>query len=107
MKLCLFLAIVTLARAADFDATVKPFLSSNCAACHNDRSAAGGLNVSAFFDPATLGTRRDGWEKILSRVRSGQMPPKNAPKPSADQVDAFIAYIQTEFDRIDSTTGKK
>ncbi len=107
MKLSLFFAAASLAHAAAFDTAVKPFLSNNCAACHNDRSAAGGLNVSMFLDPATVETRRDGWERILSRVRSGQMPPKNAPKPASAQIDAFIACIQAEFDRMDSKADKK
>jgi mono/diheme cytochrome c family protein len=107
MKLPLFLAAASLARAAAFDTAVRPFLTDNCVACHNDRSAAGGLNVSVFFDSATLETRRENWERILSRVRSGQMPPKNAPKPTSAQIDAFIACIQAEFDRMDSKGEKK
>jgi len=107
MKLSLLLAIAALARAADFDIAVKTVLSNNCVTCHNDRSAPGGLNVNAFLDPATLETRRDGWERILSRVRSGQMPPKNAPKLTPAQVDAFVAYVQAELDRTDSRPDRK
>ncbi|HKD08745.1 MAG TPA: hypothetical protein VKB79_22775 [Bryobacteraceae bacterium] len=107
MKLSLLLAIAALARAADFDTAVKPVLTNNCVICHNDKSAPGGLNASAFLDPATLETRRDGWERILSRVRSGQMPPKNAPKLAPAQVDTFIAFIQAELDRTDSKSDKK
>jgi hypothetical protein len=35
------------------------------------------------------------------------MPPKNAPKPTPAQVNAFVAYIQAELDRAESKSQKK
>lgn len=87
-----------------FEKTVQPVLGVNCAPCHNDRLASGGLNVSIFSSPASIAQHREGWEKILRKLKSGEMPPKGAPRPSQQQVDALFQFIQAEFERADRKT---
>jgi hypothetical protein len=89
------------AGGATFDQSVKPVLSGTCAGCHNDKLASGGLNVSAFLDPASISANREGWELILDKLRSGEMPPKGIPKPPAEQIDGLIGYVSGEFERAD------
>jgi cytochrome c553 len=86
---------------ASFDGTVRPVLAHSCAPCHNDRLASGGLNLSLFATASSLTHERDGWERILQRIKSGEMPPKGTPRPPADQTDALIKFIEAEFDRAD------
>jgi hypothetical protein len=64
-----------------FDTAVRPVLSQTCAACHNDKLASGGLNVALFLDPSSLETKREAWEAILGKLRTGEMPPKGIPAP--------------------------
>ena len=94
----------SLAATPSFDSAVKPVLTQTCAGCHNEKLASGNLNVTAFLDPASLTAKRDAWEVIAKKVRSGEMPPKGIPKPPAEQVDAFLKVLQTEFDRADKNT---
>ena len=86
---------------AAFDGVVQPFLSRHCVACHNGRTAAGGLNVQTLNSPASLTENRDEWEKIVRRISSGEMPPKTLPRPSAGDVKAVTTWLQNEFDRAD------
>jgi hypothetical protein len=67
--------------AGTFDTDVKPVLTNTCAPCHNQKLATAGLNVNAFLDPATILTKREAWEVILAKLRSGEMPPKGIRKP--------------------------
>lgn len=87
-----------------FEKTVQPVLGVNCAPCHNDRLASGGLNVSIFSSPTSIAQHREGWEKILRKLKSGEMPPKGAPRPSQQQVEALFQFIQAEFERADRKT---
>src|SRR5215813_13937684 len=87
--------------AGTFDKDVEPLLRQNCTGCHNEKLASGGLNISRFLDPASLATGREGWEHIVAKLRSGEMPPKGLPKPTLPQIDALLHYVQSEFDRID------
>src|SRR3954452_14793376 len=94
----LFAAILS---AGTFDTDVKPVLTNTCAPCHNQKLATAGLNVNAFLDPATILTRREAWEAILAKLRSGEMPPKGIRKPP---VEPFIKFVQGEFDKADRNT---
>jgi len=84
-----------------FDQAVRPVLSQTCSACHNEKLASGGLNVSLYLDPATLATKREAWETILDKVRAGEMPPKGIPKPPQERMEAFLGYVEGEFERAD------
>lgn len=90
--------------AGGFDSAVRPILSGTCSACHNAKMASGGFNAALFIDPASLQSRRDGWELIVAKLRAGEMPPAGIPRPPAEQVQALIRYVEGEFDRIDRNT---
>ena len=87
--------------ATPFDQAVKPVLAANCVACHNDRNASGGLNISPYLAPDSVTEGRDGWEKIIRKIRTGEMPPKGMPRPAAPQVEALTKYIEGEFEKAD------
>jgi hypothetical protein len=84
-----------------FDKNVRPVLGSTCGGCHNDQSGAGGLNIEPFLAPASLKENREGWEIILQKVRTGEMPPKGIPKPSTTDVENLVKFVQGEFDNAD------
>ena len=111
MKSFFFLALCWCAAQAassgsqpGFDQTVRPLLTQKCRGCHNDKLQSGNLSVTTFLNPASLVTMREGWERILDKVRSGEMPPPGIPKPPAEQVDKLVAYVEGEFDLADKNT---
>ncbi len=90
-----------LAGKAAFAKTVKPLIESSCMQCHNDRLASGSLNLGVFLGPASLTESREGWERIIQKLRSGEMPPKGVPQPPAAGVNAMIKFVEDEFERAD------
>ena len=94
-------ASVCAAQTAAFDVTVKPLLQKSCLPCHNDRLASGNLNLVRFSDPASIAQHRDEWERIIQKVRSGEMPPKGLPRPSAPQIEALLGFVRQEFEKAD------
>jgi len=97
-------ACLAQAATATFDQAVRPLLTQTCAACHNEKLASGGLDVSLYLDPASVTAKREAWEKIVDKVRSGEMPPKGIPKPPAERIDALVTFIDGEFERADKAT---
>ena len=83
-----------------YEKKVQPVLTKTCAPCHNERTASGGLNVQAFLDPKSLSQQRDGWERIIQKMRTGEMPPKGVPRP-AGEIDDLTKFVQAEFERAD------
>jgi len=98
---CLF---QTAALAQTFDQSVRPLLTQTCRGCHNEKLASGGLDVAAFLDPASVAAKREGWELILDKLRSGEMPPPGIPKPSPEKVDALVTYVEGQFEKADKNT---
>ncbi len=85
---------------ASFDKSVLPVINKSCAPCHNDRMASGGLNLGLFAVPASVTEQREGWEHIIQKVRSGEMPPKGMPRVT-EQLNAMTQFIEAEFARAD------
>jgi cytochrome c5 len=86
--------------AATFENAVSPVLANTCSLCHNRQLASGGFDAAAFLDPASLASKREGWELILQKLRAGEMPPQGIPRSQA-QIDALVQYVQGEFAKMD------
>lgn len=103
--LVLILVLVTRLPGASqdpsFENVVEPVLRRNCTLCHNATLSSGGLNLEPFTSRASLSDSRNAWEKILAKIRTGEMPPKGAPKPSHEQIQGVLSYVRGAFDRVD------
>src|SRR5258708_33524068 len=84
-----------------FDHSVKPLLTQSCSPCHNDRNASGGVSIVPFTDPSSLVAGREQWEKIVQKVRSGEMPPKGMPRLTIDQIKDLTSVVEGEFEKAD------
>lgn len=84
-----------------FQDTVQPVLKKNCTMCHNDKMASGGLSVERFTDPASLEGARGAWERIVAKLRTGEMPPRGTPQPTQEQRDSLVKFVQDAFDAAD------
>jgi len=94
-------AVLCAADPASFEKTVVPVLTKSCAPCHNDTLASGGMNIAQFTQATSLTKSRDGWDIIVRKMRSGEMPPKGMPRPA--QMDSVLQYLQEEFEKADRT----
>src|SRR5258708_2047400 len=79
---------------ANAAATVQKY----CVTCHNDRLKTGGLTLSGV-DVEHPAARAETWEKVIRKLRTGAMPPPNAPRPDAATSSTLAAYLETSIDR--------
>jgi hypothetical protein len=75
-----------------FMADVMPFLVKNCYGCHGNGKARGDLALDKFKSDS-LQRDRKLWENVLHMVRSGEMPPKEKPRPDGKTVEAFLRSL--------------
>lgn len=87
--------------AGTFEKDVRPLLSETCSGCHSQTLASGGLNVELFLDAGSVASRREGWERILAKLESGEMPPPGIPKPAPEKMEALVKFLRGEFERLD------
>jgi mono/diheme cytochrome c family protein len=81
------------AAAANDDAAL---LKQYCITCHNERAKTGGLVLDAEL--TKVAADRERWEKVVRKVKTGMMPPANAPRPARERLDAFAAAMEARLD---------
>src|SRR5262245_27150573 len=60
----------------------RALIEENCVVCHNQKSKTAGVSLQGLnFD--NVGANSALWEKVLRKVRTGQMPPPGAPRLEA------------------------
>ncbi len=79
---------------AELDRTL---LDRYCVTCHNERMQTAGL-VLDTVDINDLGASAPVLEKVVRKLRSGQMPPASARQPEQAVVDAFTASLVSALD---------
>lgn len=90
---------------AELTNTVRPFVAGNCLTCHSSRAKMAGLDLEAAFDQKSILADRPTWEKVLSRLKSGQMPPAGAARPNAKELQTVIAKLEEAFRAQDVALG--
>jgi mono/diheme cytochrome c family protein len=70
-----------------------------CIGCHSGPTPFAGLNLEAL-DPGNLEDSGAVWEKLLRKLRNGEMPPAGMPRPDVAAYEALVKYIETGRDRL-------
>jgi len=86
---------------SEFDRSVKPFLARTCYMCHNAEVKSAGVNLEALQTASSIAQSREVWERILRKLRAGEMPPKGLPRPKTEDLQTVITWIEGELDRVD------
>ena len=85
---------------AAFQAATRALFDQTCSQCHNATDPDGGLDVAEYGSPESLSTRRAGWESILGKLRSGEMPPSGVARRQ-DLIDGLVRFLDAELERAD------
>jgi mono/diheme cytochrome c family protein len=80
----------------------RVFLNQYCSGCHNQRLKSGGLALDSL-DTAHVGANPVEWEKVVTKLRAGLMPPAGLPRPAEPKYDEFRMWVQTELDKAAAT----
>ncbi|HZL37692.1 MAG TPA: DUF1592 domain-containing protein [Tepidisphaeraceae bacterium] len=82
---------------ADY-ARIHTFLQAHCIECHGPTKQKGDLALHVYKDVKSIVKDRKVWEKVLEKVRGGEMPPKKKkPRPDPVETEAFARTIEGVF----------
>ena len=76
----------------------RALLDRYCVTCHNDRLQTAGLALDTV-DIERVAEHAPVLEKVVRKLRSGQMPPEGRPRPDAAAVDTFLTALEAALDR--------
>ena len=84
--------------AADQTASApQALLGRYCVACHNDKLITAGVSLSSATNDVSH--QASLFEKVLRKVRTGEMPPTGMPAPEAAARGEFAAWLEGQLDR--------
>ena len=113
LSLALWLAVAPSLRRAqgaqttsEFDRLVQPFFANTCYSCHNANVMSAGVNLEAIRT-GSLPKTSEIWERVLRKLRAGEMPPKGLPRPDPKEVNAVIAWIESQLKTADTLAASR
>ena len=78
-------------------AAAQSVITKTCVACHNDRTSNGGLSL-ASFQVATAGENSATTEKMIRKLRAGQMPPGAAGDRTKRVLESLADVLAAQAD---------
>ena len=87
-------------RSAPIDATA--LVGRYCLDCHNANDFAGELRLDDK-DATHVALDAEIWERVVRKLRTGMMPPADAPRPDRDTLDALAARLELNLDAVAHT----
>ncbi len=86
-------------RATTPDTTAhRTLINDYCVSCHSQKAKTADV-VLEGLDFNRVGANADIWERVLRKVRTGQMPPAKTPHPEAAEAAAFVTWLESSLDR--------
>jgi mono/diheme cytochrome c family protein len=85
-------------RSAEREGGPQATVNRYCVTCHSARLKTAGL-VLEGLSVAQAGQQPQTWEKVVRKVRTGMMPPANAPRPERATLDGLAAAVESTIDR--------
>ena len=70
-----------------------------CYRCHSSTVPQGGINLRQL-DFSNLAANGEVWEKVLRKLRTGEMPPAGRWRPDAEANEGLVAFIEGGRDRL-------
>src|SRR5262249_26198647 len=83
----------------------RAVLKRYCISCHNDKLKTGGLTLEAV-DLTRVDQHGEVLEKVIRKLRSGEMPPEGRPRPDAATLDDFVSTLEAALDRVASAAPR-
>ena len=79
--------------------TRQAVLQKYCVGCHNQRHRRPADWRSTSLDVEHPSANPDVWERVITKLRAGSMPPTGRPRPDAATYDALSTWLEGELDR--------
>ena len=75
----------------------RQMIQRYCASCHNSKLKTAGLALDAL-DLNAIAAHPQAWEKVVTKLRTGAMPPAGLPRPDAATYDTVASWLEDQLD---------
>lgn len=75
----------------------EPFLKKYCVGCHGPKKVERDLRIDQLSRDFKAGADGHLWAEIVERINAGEMPPKDEPQPSEDEIAEAIRQLDSRI----------
>src|SRR5207245_3339857 len=86
---------------------IRQVLRALCGDCHNQETREAKLDLASLSEDLTDKAAFDTWVKVHDRVRDGEMPPKDAKQPKADERAALVSVLAANLHAADAARQRR
>lgn len=79
----------------EYTSTIQPLLKTFCFKCHSGDATEADIDLGEFATLADLRGQTKVWVKVGEMLDTGQMPPKDSPKPSDNERTKLRSWVRT------------
>src|ERR1019366_9405753 len=72
-------------------------LQKYCVGCHNNKLKSAGVSLQGL-DPASVADKGELLERVLRKIKAGQIPPAGLPRPDAAVKAGFTKFLEGALD---------
>lgn len=73
------------------------FLEKHCVRCHGPQKEEGDIRIDQLSRDFKSGVDTHHWAESLDKINSGEMPPKDEPQPTQDEIAAFVRSLDSRL----------
>lgn len=77
----------------------RKLVTTYCVGCHNAKFKSGDVALDSL-DPSAIADGASTWERVLRKVRTGEMPPVTAPKPPVATRSSFTGWLEGQLNAL-------
>jgi hypothetical protein len=75
----------------------EAFLEKHCVRCHGPQKEEGDIRFDKLSRDFKSGTETHNWAETLDKVNSGEMPPKEEPQPTQEEISEFVTSLDAQL----------
>jgi cytochrome c553 len=79
-----------------FEHSIKPLVAKYCYECHGEQKKESDLDLSPVSTDAQATAAIETWDRVIARVRSGEMPPEGSPQPTDDEKKMLLGWLDRQ-----------
>src|SRR6187200_1596342 len=88
-----------------YERDVQPVLTEYCVSCHSTQKQKGDLDLERFTSMELVRREPAVWELALEQMANKEMPPKEKPQPSSEQMKRLTAWMQETLESVAHETA--
>ncbi len=92
-----FAGAVCAAEQSEKPEPFEAFLERHCVRCHGPQKEEGDIRIDQLSRDFKSGVDTHHWAESLDKINSGEMPPKDEPQPTQDEIAAFVKNLDSRL----------